>query len=101
MSGYGAVTAWASAVEKAIDVLGGYPSQEQIAAMLEEHGFMTPAGYHQMSTDHQCRTNAFAGQMVYDSELGAAVLEDLNIYSPPQISPPPGTVASEWLSGWE
>lgn len=101
MSGYGAVAAWASAVEKAIQVHGGYPSQEQIAAMLEEHGFMTPAGYHQMSTDHTCRSNAFAGRMEYSDEVGAAVLEDVNIFSPPQVSPPPGDVASEWLAGWQ
>ncbi|MFW5919164.1 MAG: ABC transporter substrate-binding protein [Halanaeroarchaeum sp.] len=101
MSGYGAVTAWASAVEKGIQIHGGYPTQEQIATILEEHGFMTPAGYHQMSTDHQCRTNAFAGQMQYSEDVGAAVLEDVNIYSPPQVSPPPGDVASEWLAGWQ
>lgn len=101
MSGYGSVAAWASAVEKAIQIHGGYPSQEQIATMLEEHGFMTPAGYHFMSSDHQCRTNSFAGRMEYDDDVGAAVLEDVNIYSQPQVSPPPGMAASEWLDGWQ
>jgi branched-chain amino acid transport system substrate-binding protein len=101
MSGYGAVAAWASAVEKAIRMLGTYPSQEQIAMMLEEHGFFTPAGYHNMGTDHQCRSNSFAGRMTYDSDLGAAVLEDVNSYTATQVSPPVGGTASEWLSGWE
>lgn len=101
MSGYGAVASWATAVEKAIDTLGGYPSQEEIAHMLEEHGFMTPAGYHVMCNDHQCRSNGFTGRMVYDDDLGAARLEDVRVYTPPQISPPTGNDASEWLDGWE
>jgi branched-chain amino acid transport system substrate-binding protein len=100
MSGYGAVAAWASAVEKAIRMLGEFPSQQQIAMMLEEHGFMTPAGYHQMGADHQCRSNAFSGRMIYSEDVGAAVLEDVNIFSAPQVSPPVGQNASDWLSGW-
>lgn len=108
MSGYGAVLAWATAVEKAIDLLGGneYPSQEQIAMALEEHGFFTPAGYHNMCQDHQGRSNGFAGRMVYDDDLGAAVLEDTNVYSATQISPPPmgsryEVTAADWLDGWQ
>jgi branched-chain amino acid transport system substrate-binding protein len=100
MSGYGAVAAWASAVEKAIRMLGEYPSQRQVAMMLEEHGFMTPAGYHQMGMDHQCRSNAFSGRMTYSEDVGAAVLEDVNIFSAPQVSPPVGQNASDWLAGW-
>lgn len=100
MSGYGAVAAWATAVEKAIDLLGGYPSQEQIAGMLEGHGFFTPAGYHNMAEDHQGTSNSFAGQMVYDSDLGASRLEDVNIYSGTETAPPPGTTAVDWLDSW-
>jgi len=100
MSGYGAVTAWATAVEKAIDLLGSYPGQEQIATVLEGHGFFTPAGYHVMAEDHQGMSNAVAGQMVYDEDLGGARLEDVNIYSPSETAPPPGTTASDWLDSW-
>ena len=100
MSGYGAVTAWATAVEKAISLLGEYPSQEQIATTLEGHGFFTPAGYHNMDQGHQGKTNAFAGRMVYDDELGAPRLEDVNVYSPTETSPPPGMTASEWINSW-
>ena len=100
MSGYGAVTAWATAVEKAIDLVGGYPSQEQIARTLEGHGFFTPAGYHVMGQGHQGKSNAYAGEMVYDDELGAPRLEDVNVYSASETAPPPGTTASDWIDGW-
>ena len=106
MSGYGAVTAWATAVEKAIEIVGGYPSQEQIAMTLEEHGFYTPAGYHNVCADHTGRSNGYAGVMEWDGDLGAPVLTDVNVYPSTRISPPPmGTdyesTAMDWLNSWD
>lgn len=100
MSGYGAVAAWATAVEKAIDLLGSYPSQEQIAGMLEGHGFYTPAGYHNIAENHQGSSNSFSGKMVYDSDLGAARLENVNSFTATETAPPPGTKAADWLASW-
>jgi branched-chain amino acid transport system substrate-binding protein len=102
MSGYGAVTAWATAVEKAIGILGGdtYPTQEQIAATLEGHGFFTPAGYHVMSEDHQGMSNAYSGDMGWSEEVGGPVLTDVNTYAPKALSPPPGTTSESWIDGW-
>ncbi len=85
-----AVTVYATAVEQAIDLLGTYPTQEQIAQVLEGHGFFTPAGYHNIAEDHQGASNSFAGQMVYDDDLGAARLEDVNTYAATETAPPPG-----------
>lgn len=106
MSGYGAVTAWATAVEKAISIIDGYPSQEQIASALQGHGFYTPGGYYNMCQDHQGRANGYAGVMEWDSDLGAPILTDVNVFAGTQISPAPlssefGQSASEWLSSWE
>jgi len=100
MSGYGAVAAWATAAEKAVDVVGGWPSQEQIARTLEGHGFYTPAGYHTMSEDHQGMSNAYSGEMVWSEEVGAPVLEDVNMYDPREVAPPPGTLSADWIDGW-
>lgn len=101
MSGYGAVAAWATAAEKAVEVIGGWPSQEQLAAILEGHGFFTPAGYHVMRvSDHQGMSNAFAGRMVWDADLGAAALADVEMFSAPEVAPPPGVTASDWLESW-
>jgi branched-chain amino acid transport system substrate-binding protein len=105
MSGYGAVAAWATAVEKAIRIIDGYPSQEQISLALEEHGFYTPGGYHNMCMDHQGRSNGYAGVMAWDSDLGAPVLEDVHKFTGTQISPPPqgseySVTATDWLSSW-
>lgn len=89
MSGFGAVAAWATAVESAINVLGEFPSQEEIAARLEGHGFYTPAGYHVMNVDHQCRSNGYAGVMEWDSDLDAPILTDVNTFAASQLSPAP------------
>ena len=105
MSGYGAVTAWATAVERAIEQLGTYPSQEEISMALEEHGFYTPGGFFQMCQDHTGRGNGYAGVMEWDSELGAPIITDVNTYPAKSISPPPQgsayeVTALEWLNSW-
>ncbi|WP_458185353.1 ABC transporter substrate-binding protein [Haladaptatus sp. NG-WS-4] len=100
MSGYGAVAAWATATEKAVDLTGGWPSQKQIARSLEGHGFYTPAGYHVISDDHQGMSNTYYGKMSYSSEYGAAKLEDVNMYSAQEVAPPPGTKATKWINSW-
>ncbi|WP_331236166.1 ABC transporter substrate-binding protein [Natronorarus salvus] len=100
MSGYGAVTAWATAADKAVRILGRWPEQDELAAMLEEHGFFTPAGYHTMATDHQGYSNAHFGELAWSDELDAAVLEDVNVYAPEEVSPPPGTTSRDWIEGW-
>jgi branched-chain amino acid transport system substrate-binding protein len=100
MSGYGAVAAWATATQNAVDIIGGWPSQEQIAQSLEGHGFYTPAGYHVMSEGHQGMSNSFYGEMQWSSEMDAPVLEDVNMYDAREVSPPPGTKALNWIDGW-
>lgn len=100
MSGYGAVAAWATATEKAVDLLGGWPSQAQIARSLEGHGFYTPAGYHVMSKGHQGHSNAYYGDMTWSDDLGAPVLENVTMSSPPELAPPPGTKAADWIDSW-
>ena len=105
MSGYGAVTAWATAVERAIEQLGTYPSQEEISMALEEHGFYTPGGFFQMCQDHTGRGNGYAGVMEWDSELDAPIITDVNTYPAKSISPPPQgsayeVTALEWLNSW-
>jgi branched-chain amino acid transport system substrate-binding protein len=105
MSGYGAVTAWATAVERAIEQLGTYPSQEEISMALEEHGFYTPGGFFQMCQDHQGRGNGYAGVMEWDSDLDAPIITDVNTYPVKSISPPPQgsayeVTALDWLNSW-
>lgn len=100
MSGYGAVAAWATAAEKAVDIIGGWPSQEQIASTLENHGFFTPAGYHTMHETHQCYSNSFSGRMEWSDEIGGAILEDVSASDPREISPPPGDSSEEWIESW-
>jgi len=100
MSGYGAVTAWATAAEKASDIVGGWPSQEQIAATLENHGFFTPAGYHTMHESHQCYSNSHFGRMVWSDDIGGPLLEDVSVAGPREVSPPPGTSSFDWLENW-
>lgn len=100
MSGYGAVTAWATAADKAVRILGRWPEQDELALVLEEHGFYTPAGYHTMASDHQGYSNAHFGELAWSDEHDAAILEDVNVYAPEEVSPPPGTTSRDWIGNW-
>ena len=100
MSGYGAVTAWATAAEKAVDLLGRWPEQDELAAILEGHGFFTPAGYHTMAMDHQCYSNAHFGELGWSDDLDAAILEDVDVIAPEEVSPPPGVTSPDWIDEW-
>ena len=101
MSAYGAVTAWATAAEKAVDILGRWPEQDELAQFLKNHGFFTPAGYHVIRAhDNQGMSPAHFGEMAWDEERDIAVLDDMNVYSPPDVSPPPGTESVEWINSW-
>ena len=100
MSGYGAVAAWATAAEKAVGLVGGWPTQEQIAATLENHGFYTPAGYHTIGPDHQGYSTAHFGRAAWDDDLGAPVLEDVEAIPPSHVSPPQGEASLEWIESW-
>ena len=101
ISAYGAVASWATAAEKAVDVLGRWPEQDELARFLKNHGFFSPAGYHVMRAhDNQGTSPAHFGQMAWDDDRDLAVLEDLNVYSPPDVSPPPGTTTLDWIDTW-
>lgn len=100
MSGYGAVAAWATATEKAVEIVGGWPSQEQIAATLENHGFYTPAGYHTIGPDHQGYSTAHFGRLEWHDELDVPTLEDVEAIPPHHVSPPQGEVSMEWIESW-
>nr|WP_081655497.1 ABC transporter substrate-binding protein [Halopiger goleimassiliensis] len=100
MSGYGAVTAWATAAETAVDLLGRWPEQDELATVLENHGFFTPAGYHTMASDHQCYSNAHFGELAWSDEYDAAILEDVAVFPPEDVSPPPGETSRDWIGGW-
>ncbi|CAI48178.1 ABC-type transport system periplasmic substrate-binding protein (probable substrate branched-chain amino acids) [Natronomonas pharaonis DSM 2160] len=100
MSGYGAVTAWATAVEKAVDIVGGWPSQDQIAATLENHGFYTPAGYHTIGPDHQGYSTAHFGEMTWDDGMDMPVLENVTTIPASHVSPPQGEISIDWIESW-
>ncbi len=100
MSGYGAVTAWATAAEKAVRLLGRWPDQEELAEVLTNHGFFTPAGYHTIGPDHQGYSNAHFGELAWSGEYDAAVIEDVNVYAAKNVSPPQGQTSLDWIESW-
>lgn len=109
MSGYGAVAQWATAAEKATNIVGGWPSQEQISQVMEGHGFFTPAGYHTVGPDHQTYSTAHFGRLEWgtlpDGSEGP-LLEDVSAIPPSHVSPPNSgfgidrETSFDWIESW-
>lgn len=101
MDGYGAVTAWATAVEKVVTQLGRWPEQEEIAQGLKGHGWYTPAGYHMMTDWNQQMRPHHSGRLVWSDEWGMPIMDDIQVYRPAEVSPPPGVDTIDWIEGWD
>lgn len=100
MDGYGAVTAWATAVEKAVNQLGRWPEQEEIAQALKGHAWYTPAGYHMMTDWNQQMRPHHSGRLEWSDEYDVMVMEDMNVYRPAEVSPPGRENTLDWIDSW-
>lgn len=101
MDGYGAVTAWATAVEKAVALLGRWPTQEEIAQSLKGHGYYTPAGYHVITDWNQQMRPHHAGRLTWDDQHDVPVIEDVEVFRPAEVASPPDQTTLEWIDSWE
>lgn len=103
MSGYGSMMTWATAAQKAVDVLGRWPSQEELARAIEHHSIFTPGGMYHMSKygGHQGIGTHHYGQMEWSDELSFPVLRDIEMFKGTQIVPPEGTKSMDWINSWE
>jgi len=100
MSGYGTVALWATAADKAVQVLGRWPSQEEIASFMEGHGFFIPQGHVVCNKNHQCKHNTVTGKLAWQDEHDVVGLDEVSIYSDAQATAPPGQNTFDWLDSW-
>lgn len=103
MSGYGALWTWATAAQKAVDVLGAWPTQEQLARMIEYQSIFTPGGVYSMSKygGHQGLGVHHYGRLEWSTEFEFPLLRDIEMFKPIQIVPPEGTTTTDWIDNWD
>lgn len=97
---YQAMRFYVQAVEKAYQITGNYPSQNQIATALEGSAIQTPNGFVSMPY-HQAKEPAMFGRTVHTDEYDFALLEDRKYIAADLVNPPMGLDTMEWIETLE
>ena len=93
--------AYKTAVEKAYEVLGEYPTKEQIAETLAGLAYAHPGGMNRIRReDHQALAPPTVGVTKIDPKWNMAVLHDFEVISAELVYPPPFTEPLEWIKTW-
>ncbi|WP_435365702.1 ABC transporter substrate-binding protein [Haloarchaeobius sp. DYHT-AS-18] len=95
-----AIQFYVGAIEKAYNITGSYPTQEQIASALEGSAIQTPGGTVAMP-NHQAKEPAFFGRTTYKDEYDFAVIEDAQLIPASYVNPPDGMKTMDWISNFE
>jgi branched-chain amino acid transport system substrate-binding protein len=97
---YRAYQAWAglkAAYEKAIDILGRWPTTEEVARAFEGLAYQVPGGTVVMRPDHQAITGGVMGVTQMSEKYGFPILVDRVRFSAEEITPPFGVKSYDWL----
>lgn len=104
MSTYGAMTWYATAAERAVELLGRWPEDEELAEVMSNHGFATPSVFCATDPDYfngrQAFSNLHSGELTWDDENDHAGWTNVREWSPIGNHPPPGVQSMEWLESW-
>jgi branched-chain amino acid transport system substrate-binding protein len=97
---YRAYQAWAglkAAYEKAIDIVGGWPTTEQVISAFENLTYQVPGGNAYMREDHQVITGGIIGVTKYSEKYGFPILVDRQRFAAEDVSHPFGMDPMEWV----
>lgn len=98
--GYRTYQAWAglkTAYEKAIDILGRWPTTEEVIKAFEDLSWKIPGGYMIMRKDHQAIGSGMVGITKMSEKYGFAILVDRVRYWGEDIMPPVNVKSFDWV----
>ncbi len=101
---YRCYQAWAglkAAYEKAINILGRWPTTEEVIKTFEGLAYEVPGGTCVMREDHQVVTPGLIGITKQSKKYGFAILVDRFRIGGGEISPPLGVKTYDWLKTLE
>lgn len=78
---------------------GGLPDVEAVIAAFENASFETPSGTVHMALGrgHQAVTGMAYGTLRFDREAGQPTVENVRVYEPDCVSPPPDMKGIDWI----
>jgi branched-chain amino acid transport system substrate-binding protein len=98
---YRTYQAWAgfkAAYEKAIDILGRWPTTEEVIKAFEGLAYQVPGGTVIMRSDHQAIHGGLIGVTKYSKEYGFSILTDRVRISAEEVTPPLGMKTLDWVN---
>ncbi|PIX20517.1 MAG: hypothetical protein COZ70_03180 [Deltaproteobacteria bacterium CG_4_8_14_3_um_filter_51_11] len=100
---YQAIYTYKAAVEKAGSLLGGWPTQEEIAKAASGLSIETPSGILTIGADHNGREDVLVGISKKVSGHAFPILdpEMMAIYPAHQVNAPAGIRTEDWIAGWK
>ncbi len=97
---YRTYQAWAglkAAYEKAIDILGRWPTTKEVIRAFEGLAYEVPGGTVVMREDHQAITGGVMGITKYSEKYGFSILVDREWFGAEQVTPPLGMKTLDWV----
>jgi len=101
---YRSYQAWAglkAAYEKAIDILGRWPTTEEVIKVFEDLAYTVPGGTVIMRKDHQAITPGLIGVTKQSEKYGFAILVDRFRIGAQEVTPPLGMKSYDWIETLE
>jgi branched-chain amino acid transport system substrate-binding protein len=97
---YRTYQAWAglkAAYEKAIDILGRWPTTEEVIKAFEGLAYQAPGGTIVMRSDHQAIHGGVIGVTKFSKKYGFPILVDRVRISAEEVTPPLGMKTLDWV----
>lgn len=98
---YQAIYAYKHAVEKASKVVGGWPSNKEIAKAMVNLTFPTPSGLLTIREDHNGYEDCLVGITKLAPKYPFPILDKIEEFPAAQVNPPVGIRTVDWISSWK
>ncbi|MBS3754256.1 MAG: ABC transporter substrate-binding protein [Desulfobacterales bacterium] len=100
---YQAIYAYKHAVEKAVSLVGGWPTKKEIAMAASGLSFETPSGILTIGKDHNAREDVLVGETKKVKSFDFPILEPENssIFPAHEVNTPVGLRTVDWIDSWE
>jgi branched-chain amino acid transport system substrate-binding protein len=100
---YQAVYAYKAAVERAASLVGGWPTQEEIAKAMVGLSIQTPSGHLMIREDHNGIEDVLLGFTKLTPDYPFPILDPgrMEVFPAHMVNPPVGIRTEDWINGWE
>jgi branched-chain amino acid transport system substrate-binding protein len=93
--------AYKAAVEKCYNIIGAWPTKEQIAAALTSIEVPSISGYRSYTEDNRMEATFFQGITTHKNPYNFVTIDPVEIMPASQIQKPAGTKLFDWIKSWK